>query len=112
MIFLFIILSAAAAVVNCFLIIIFFYLVVLLVFQILWENCLVADIGCHQKITVDGTDFCIQPPNDGQPRSSWYSHKFKKPAVRYEVGISIQSGDIVWLSGPWRAGRYPDITIF
>ena len=26
--------------------------------------------------------------------------------------MSIQSGDIVWVSGPWRAGRYPDIVIF
>jgi hypothetical protein len=32
--------------------------------------------------------------------------------VRYEVGISIFGGDIVHTSGPWRAGRYPDITIF
>ena len=26
--------------------------------------------------------------------------------------MAIQSGDIVWVSGPWRAGRHPDITIF
>ena len=24
----------------------------------------------------------------------------------------IQSGDIVWVSGPWHVGLYPDITIF
>ena len=54
----------------------------------------------------------IQPPEDGDKRRSWYSHKFKKPAARYEVAVSIQTGDIVWTSGPWRAGRYPDIKIF
>ena len=32
--------------------------------------------------------------------------------MRYEIGISIFSGDIVWVSGPYRAGRYPDLTIF
>ena len=53
-----------------------------------------------------------QPPNDGGSRRSWYSHKLKKPSVRYELGVSIQSGDIVWVSGPWRAGSYPDISIF
>ena len=63
-------------------------------------------------MTVDGTDFLCWPPNDGDKRSSWWSHKLKKPAVRYELCVSIQSGDIVWVSGPWRAGRYPDITIF
>ena len=61
---------------------------------------------------MDGTDFLCMPPNDGDCRRSWWSHKFKKPAVRYEVCVSIQSGDIVWVNGPWRAGRYPDISIF
>ena len=69
-------------------------------------------MGLPQKITVDGTDFFCQPPNDGDSRKSWYSYKLKKSCVRYEIGISIQSGDIVWVSGPWRTGRYPDITIF
>ena len=70
------------------------------------------DVGLPKKITVDGTDFLCQPPNDGDERRSWISHKFKKPAVRYEVGVAIQTGSIVWISGPWRAGRYPDISIF
>ena len=61
---------------------------------------------------MDGTDFLCQPPSDGDERRSWYSHKLKRPAVRYEIGVAIQSGDIVWVNGPWRAGRYPDITIF
>ena len=26
--------------------------------------------------------------------------------------MSIQSGDIVWVSGLWQAGSYPDIPIF
>ena len=73
---------------------------------------MIDDAGFKQKITVDGTDFLCNPPNDGDTRRSWYSHKTKKPCVRYEIGVSIQSGDIVWVSGPWRAGRYPDISIF
>lgn len=80
--------------------------------QICWDNRLIGDVGFKQKITVDGTDFLCHPPNDGSSRRSWYSHKFKKPAVRYELGVSIQSGDIVWVNGPWRAGSYPDISIF
>lgn len=32
--------------------------------------------------------------------------------MRYEVGLAIQSGDIVWLNGPFPAGKFADITIF
>ena len=78
----------------------------------MWSNRLIGDVGIARRITVDGTDFLCLPENDGDTRKSWYSHKFKKPGVRYEIGVSIQSGDIVWISGPWRAGRYPDISIF
>ena len=41
----------------------------------------------------------------------WYSHKFKGPGLRYEIGVSIRTGDIVWFHGPFPAGT-PDITIF
>ena len=36
----------------------------------------------------------------------------KKPGVRYEVAISIISGDIVWINGPFPCGFYNDIKIF
>jgi hypothetical protein len=42
----------------------------------------------------------------------WYSHKFHGPGLRYELGVCIQTGDIVWATGPFKCGRYPDITIF
>lgn len=44
--------------------------------------------------------------------SRWISCKFKAPGVRYEVGISIFSGFIVWINGPFPAGQWHDITIF
>ena len=64
----------------------------------------------NRLITVDGTDFRIQEQSD-VPRS-WYCFKFRAPAVRYEVAIGIFTGKIVWTSGPWRAGAFPDISIF
>ena len=42
----------------------------------------------------------------------WISHKYKKPAVRYELGVCIKSGNLCWIHGPFPAGSYPDITIF
>ena len=43
---------------------------------------------------------------------TWYSHKFKYSAVRYEIGLCILTGCIVWINGPFPAGLYSDITIF
>ena len=32
--------------------------------------------------------------------------------LRYEVGVSIDTGDILWVNGPYPCGRYPDVNIF
>ena len=61
-------------------------------------------------MSVDGTDFSIQEPSPFDPM--WYSHKIQGPAVRYEVGICIQTGWIVWTCGPFPAGDFPDLEIF
>ena len=61
-------------------------------------------------MSVDGTDFKIQEPSPFW--KGWYSHKFKGPAVRYEVAICIATGDIVWINGPYPAGFFSDLRIF
>eukprot|EP00804_Cyclotella_cryptica_P008160 CCRYP_004634-RA/>CCRYP_004634-RA protein AED:0.21 eAED:0.21 QI:0/-1/0/1/-1/1/1/0/100 len=33
------------------------------------------------------------------------SHKFKSNGLKYEVGVCIQSGNIVWINGPFRGGE-------
>lgn len=65
------------------------------------------DKGNDCLISVDGTD--IRIPEHGRV---FYSHKFKKSAFRYEVALCILTGDIVWLNGPYPAGKWPDINIF
>lgn len=61
------------------------------------------------NVTLDGTDFRIYEPT---PFSSlWYSHKFKAAGVRYEIGISIGNGDIVWASGGFPCGEWTDLKI-
>ena len=42
---------------------------------------------------------------------TWYSHKFKRPAIKYEIGVHVRTGKIVWVWGPFR-GATPDISIF
>ena len=61
------------------------------------------------RVTVDGTDFGIGEPFPFNKK--WKSPKMKGAAVKYEVAISIFSGDIVWIYGPHRGGKH-DITIF
>jgi hypothetical protein len=64
---------------------------------------------CNVFVTVDGTDFRIQEPSPFSP--TWYSHKFKGPGVRYEVGVCISTGWIVWLNGPFPCGSWNDLKI-
>jgi len=59
--------------------------------------------------SLDCTDCRIEEP---QPFSSdWFSHKFKGPGLRYEVGVNIQVGNIVWINGPFACGKFPDLKI-
>jgi hypothetical protein len=41
------------------------------------------------------------------------SHKYAgKLALRYELSIAILAGNLVWIQGPYPAGKYNDIKIF
>jgi hypothetical protein len=78
--------------------------------QIDWNNRnLGNNNGSLACVTVDGTDFRIQEPSPFNPK--WYGHKFNGPGLRYEVAISIQTGDIVWVHGPFPCGEWPDLRI-
>lgn len=61
------------------------------------------------SISVDGTDFKTREPHPFNPKVK--SHKYNGAALKYEVAISIYSGDIVWVGGPYRGGKH-DLTIF
>ena len=60
-------------------------------------------------MTVDGTDFEIMEPRPFDKK--WYSHKFKGPGLRYEVGVTIYTGVICWVNGPFPCGQWPDALI-
>jgi len=56
-------------------------------------------------ITVDGTDFWVPEPKPFNP--DYYSHKFNHAGLRYEIGICIVTGWIVWINGPFPCGPFP-----
>ncbi len=58
---------------------------------------------------MDGVDFKILEPKPFN--SKWFSHKFRSAGLRYEVGICIRSGKIVWWNGPYPCGEYSDLKI-
>lgn len=60
----------------------------------------------HLFISIDGTDCRIKEPIPFSKK--WFSHKFKSAGLRYEVGVSIKLGHIVWVNGPFPCGSYPD----
>ena len=59
---------------------------------------------------MDGTDFRIQEPSPFS--TSWYSQKFRGAGLRYEVGIAIQTSDIVCTNSPIWPGIWNDLQIF
>lgn len=60
-------------------------------------------------VSLDGTDFRINEPTPFNKK--WFSHKFKSAGIRYEIGISIVMGEIVWASGGFPCGEWPDLKI-
>ena len=67
------------------------------------------DIKFDCMISVDCLD-C--PCSEKYPFSTEiFSVKFNGPGIKYEVGICIKTGHIVWINGPFPAGK-PEVTIF
>ena len=64
-------------------------------------------------ITVDGTHCWIEEPihPDWSQDRTFFSHNYNKAGVNYELGISIPHQRLVWMNGPFRAGK-SDSSIF
>jgi hypothetical protein len=75
--------------------------------QIDFKERLISDDGSDCFLSVDGTHCPIEAC-----RKRWYSHKFKKAGVAYEIGLCIKTGHIIWFAGPLPAGEWNDISIF
>ena len=67
--------------------------------QISWDHRFSDPVFKDIFISVDDTACRIMEPAPFSP--AWFSHKFHGPGLRYEVGISISSGYIVWINGPF-----------
>ena len=63
--------------------------------------------------SVDGTHCLIEEPRDKAKSKdpAFYSHKFHKAALNYELGVSVFKNQLVWINGPFPAA-INDITIY
>jgi hypothetical protein len=64
-------------------------------------------------ISVDGTHCWIQEPTheEWSQDPSYFSHKYNKAGMNYEIAISLSEQRVVWLNGPFPAGSN-DIKVF
>ena len=67
----------------------------------MWDNRYLGDIGNKALVTLDGTDM----PVEMKFSEKFMSHKFKGNRLKYEVGVCIATGHVVWVHGPTRAGQ-------
>mgnify|MGYP006060792747 CR=1 FL=1 len=64
-------------------------------------------------MTVDGTHCAVEEPNHpiwSQDRE-YYSHKYNRAGINYELGISIGENKLIWMNGLFKAGKN-DVSIF
>ena len=65
--------------------------------------------GTTTFVSLDGTDFPILEPTEFDPK--WFSRKFRGPGIRYEIGLCIRTGNIVWAHGGYPCGEWPDLRL-
>ncbi len=63
------------------------------------------------NMALDGTECWIERPLDNVIQRQYYSGKKRKHTIKYEIGVQIQTGKIVWLAGGV-PGSVHDITLY
>ena len=70
------------------------------------------NVGSNCTMTVDGANFHIPQKGAAMRGNAFVSHKYVgKFALRYELGVDILDGNLVWVQGPNPGGKYTDIKI-
>lgn len=78
--------------------------------QIIWNNRYTDAVrGQSCFVSLDALDIKILEPTPFDAR--WFSHKFHGPGLKYEIGLNIRNGDIVWAFGGYPCGEFPDLCL-
>jgi hypothetical protein len=65
--------------------------------------------GVNLFVSIHGTDCSINEQSPFSPR--WYSHKLNGPGLRYDIGLNIATGDVVWAYGGYPCGSYSNLKL-
>lgn len=88
-------------------------LLIVIIIKIDFESRKENDVHNDCLMSVDGTDFRILQKGAARKGNAFGSHKYAgKSALWYEIGICILTGHLVWIQGPYPAGKFNDIAIF
>ena len=69
--------------------------------------------GNNCKLKIDGTNFRIPQKGIAKKGNAFSSHKYTgKIALLYELRVDILTGNLVWIQGPYPAGKLTDIKNF
>ena len=60
-------------------------------------------------VSLDATDCPIEEPAPFDAK--WFSHKLHHAGVKYEIGLNIRTGNIVWVFGGVPCGEYSDLKL-
>lgn len=60
-------------------------------------------------MSLDGVDCIISEPSPFDRK--WFSFKHNGPGLRYEIGLCISTGKIVWVHGGKPCGAYSDLKL-
>ncbi len=70
-------------------------------------------MGNNCNMTIDGTHFWIPQQVAAERKKAFAFHKYAgKLVLRYELGVDILAGNLVWIQGPYPTGKYNNIKIF
>ena len=62
---------------------------------------------------INGTDYRIPQKGAARKGNAFGSFKYAgKSALCYELRVDILAGNLIWVSGPYPAGKYTDVAIF
>ena len=64
--------------------------------------------GCY--FSFDEADLRIYGPTPFSSQS--FEYKLKSGGLRYEIGVNIKNGSLVWIHGSYLCGKFPDVSIF
>jgi hypothetical protein len=74
-----------------------------------WENRFLGN-WFFWTFSLDGVHCPIQEPSPFW--SGWWSHEHDDAGLDYEICVGVSTGHIVWIRGPFPAGKWSDLKVF